>query len=80
MTARRSKKMIVGAFIIILGIILLLKNIGILTDSVWDVFWSIFWPSLVIAIGLSMIFPKGKWYHCCGMNWGKEKEKEDIKK
>lgn len=44
-----------GAALIIVGIIFLLKNIGIMPEIAWDVVW----PVLVIVIGVVMVF-KGR--------------------
>ncbi len=37
-------------FIIALGIILLLRNLGIITESIWK-----FWPVLLILLGLRIL-------------------------
>lgn len=43
--------------IIIIGVILLLENLGVITGNIWG--WV--WPSLIILFGLSMFFkPWGK--------------------
>ena len=46
--------MFFGITIIIIGLIFLLKNTGLI---VWDV-WPILWPSLLIALGLSVLMGK----------------------
>ncbi|MGB9772624.1 MAG: LiaI-LiaF-like domain-containing protein [Bacteroidota bacterium] len=38
--------------LIVIGVIFLLKNLGFISGSAWDVIW----PSLLIIWGLSMIF------------------------
>ncbi len=49
--------------IIIIGVILLLENLGVITGNIWG--W--IWPSLIILLGLRMFFkPWGKkigWQH-----------------
>ncbi|MFH1597751.1 MAG: DUF5668 domain-containing protein [Patescibacteria group bacterium] len=37
--------------IIVIGVILLLENIGIITGNIWE--WV--WPALIIILGLSML-------------------------
>ena len=48
--------MFFGFIILVLGLVFLLKNLGIVSGSVW----SIVWPCLVIALGLSIIFKRKK--------------------
>ncbi len=43
-----------GAGLVIIGIIFLLKNLGIMPDIAWDVIW----PVILVVIGLTMIFKK----------------------
>ena len=54
--------MFFGLIIIIIGLVFLLKNLGLIGGDVWPIIW----PSLVIVIGLSFIFKKRKqekkWY------------------
>lgn len=38
--------------IIIIGVILLLENLGVITGNIWE--WV--WPSLIVILGLSMLF------------------------
>lgn len=45
-----------GIFLIALGILFLLKNMGIIYGNIWD--WA--WPILIICIGLGIII-KPKW-------------------
>ncbi|MDO8669198.1 MAG: DUF5668 domain-containing protein [Candidatus Buchananbacteria bacterium] len=44
----------VGAGLVVIGIIFLLKNLGIMPDIAWDIIW----PIILIVIGLTMIFKK----------------------
>jgi O-antigen/teichoic acid export membrane protein len=58
--------MILGILLLIIGLIFLLKNLGIITGEVWGIFW----PSLLIALGFYFIFKKKKnnwWMH----DWSK---------
>jgi len=43
--------------LILIGILFLLKNLGIITGSIW----SILWPLLVIILGLSLLARKKRW-------------------
>jgi Ca2+/H+ antiporter len=45
-----------GIAIIIIGVILLLQNLGYVSGTVWGVIL----PAFIIAVGLSMIFGGGK--------------------
>ncbi len=45
-----------GTLIIIVGIIILLKNLGIITTGVW----SVLWPLLLIMFGVSLLTKKGR--------------------
>lgn len=45
-----------GTLIIILGVIILLKNLGIITTGVW----SVLWPLLLIMLGVSLLTKKGR--------------------
>ena len=45
-----------GAILVVVGIVFLLKNLGIMPDLAWDVIW----PIAVIVLGLTMIFKKTK--------------------
>ncbi|MBI5733561.1 MAG: hypothetical protein HY973_01270 [Candidatus Kerfeldbacteria bacterium] len=43
-----------GIFLIIIGVIFLLKNLGFITGGLWDIFW----PIVLIVWGLSLITKK----------------------
>ncbi len=62
--------MFVGWFLIILGVVFLLRHLGVLAVSTWGVIW----PLLIIALGLAFL-TRGRrgscW--CCG---GKREEKK----
>lgn len=44
--------MFIGFSILIIGVILLLKNLGFISGNAW----SIIWPCIIIIFGLSLIF------------------------
>lgn len=46
--------MFIGFFILALGLIFLLRNLGWIHGFDWDLVW----PILIIAFGLSMIFKR----------------------
>jgi len=64
--------MFFGLVIFALGVIYLLRNLGIITAE----FWGIFWPSLLIVFGLTFIYKrhqrKNWWDHLCGPDLGKK--------
>lgn len=43
-----------GIVLIIIGVVLLLNNLGVLD---WDFLWK-FWPVILIAAGVMMLFPR----------------------
>lgn len=43
-----------GVVLILIGLLLLLQNLGILQ---WGSLWK-FWPVILIAVGISMIMPR----------------------
>jgi len=45
-----------GAILVVVGIVFLLKNLGIMSDLAWDIIW----PIAIIVLGLTMIFKKTK--------------------
>lgn len=45
-----------GTIIIVIGMIMLLKNLGIITTGVW----SVLWPLLLIIFGISLLTKKGR--------------------
>jgi signal transduction histidine kinase len=46
-----------GAFILFIGIVLLLQVTGVLEWRIWGTLWK-FWPVLIIVIGLSLFLPR----------------------
>jgi len=43
--------MFAGLLLLLLGVLLLLKQMGIIQVGIWDYFW----PAAIIAVGISMI-------------------------
>ncbi|MBL7074866.1 hypothetical protein ISS37_06475 [candidate division KSB1 bacterium] len=56
--------MIFAICLIVVGVVFLLKNVGVITGDAWDIIW----PLLIIYLGLSMIIrrknPESKWGWC----------------
>jgi len=48
--------MYVGFLLIIVGVLFLLKNLGIISGSFWDILW----PIVVVFVGISMLFGRKK--------------------
>ena len=44
--------MYLGLFLMILGVLLLLKNLGIIAAD----FWAILWPLIIVFFGILMLF------------------------
>jgi predicted ferric reductase len=47
-------------FLIVVGVILLLNNLGFLPWEIWSVLWQ-FWPVLLILGGLEMVLGHSSW-------------------
>jgi len=58
MLFKKGASMWFGFFLVALGILFLLKNIGIIHGDIWD--WV--WPILIICIGIG-IMVKPRWYN-----------------
>lgn len=43
--------MFAGLLLLLLGVLLLLKQMDIIQEGIWDYFW----PAAIIAVGISMI-------------------------
>jgi len=48
----------IGIIILVAGLVLLLKNVGMISTEAWDIIW----PVLIIIVGLKKMRRKG----CCG--------------
>jgi len=44
--------MLFGLFVILIGFVFLLKNLGIITGSIWGIIW----PSVLIIFGAYLVF------------------------
>ena len=44
--------MYIGFLLIVVGVLFLLKNLGIVTGGFWDILW----PLVVVFVGISMLF------------------------
>jgi len=49
--------MFFGTLLITIGVLFLLKNLGIITTELWDVFW----PIVLIVLGIKLIIGPRKW-------------------
>ncbi len=63
--------MVFGYFFIIVGILLLLKELGLIAGS----FWGFLWAMLFIVVGLSMVAGK-KEDAGCGLPWCRHNHKK----
>ncbi len=45
-----------GFFLIIIGVIFLLKNLGFISADAWDILW----PILLTTLGISFVVRRGK--------------------
>jgi hypothetical protein len=48
--------MYIGFLLIVIGVLFLLKNLGIISGSFWDILW----PIVVVFVGISMLFGRKK--------------------
>jgi len=44
--------MYLGLLLVVLGVLFLLKNLGIIAGN----FWNILWPAAIVLVGIAMIF------------------------
>ena len=65
--------MILPLFLIIIGSVFLLKNLGYISVSMWGIIWPVFF----IVFGIGILLRKGRddffWEECRG--WRKKKQK-----
>ncbi len=57
--------MSVGLIVLLIGLVFLLKNLGVITRG----FWTIFWPIIIILIGIDMLVGK-RWHRWRGWSCG----------
>ncbi len=48
--------MYIGFLLIVVGVLFLLKNLGIISGG----FWEILWPIVVVFVGIAMLFGRKK--------------------
>jgi len=66
--------MFLPVLLILIGIFWLLKNLGFFPPEAGDYFW----PLVLIALGISMLIKRRKWWDFyCGPWIRKEKKKDD---
>ncbi len=59
--------MFIAFFFILLGVVFLLRNLGILSGDVWGILW----PLILISIGLAMLLKIHYWKTFWGRVWKK---------
>ncbi len=62
-----------GLGLVLIGILLLFNNLGIISGDTWDYIW----PSIIVLIGLSILFRKNP---CCSPKTKTSKEEDNGKK
>jgi steroid 5-alpha reductase family enzyme len=68
--------MFIAIFIFVVGLVLLLTNLGIVTVSVWDIVW----PILIMVFAISMfLHKKCRGHRFCGKNCACDDHKEENK-
>ena len=48
--------MYIGLLVIVLGVLFLLKNLGVIAGN----FWNVLWPLVIVVAGISMLFGRKK--------------------
>jgi len=48
--------MYLGLLLVVLGVLFLLRNLGIIAGNFWDILW----PAVVVFVGISVIFARKK--------------------
>lgn len=63
-----------GLILLILGVLLLLENLGFLPQEIWGFFW----PIIIILLGLTLLVKPKYNKFCCGkIDFKKDRKKED---
>lgn len=66
-----------GVAIIVVGVVLLLQNLGLVSGGAWDLIW----PALIVLIGISILAKRDRRISFNDVTEGKtEKKKESDKK
>lgn len=64
--------MVFGLFLVFLGTLFLLQNLGFITADVWEIFW----PLAIVAFGICIIFGRKKKHPWCCWHGEKGGKKE----
>jgi len=48
----------IGSLLIVVGFFFLLRNLGLISGEIWDVFW----PTVIILIGVKLFLWPRKWH------------------
>ena len=48
--------MYIGLLLIVLGVLFLLRNLGVIAGN----FWNVLWPLVIVVFGISMLFGRKK--------------------
>lgn len=65
-----------GVAIIIVGVILLLQNLGLVSGGVWDVVW----PALIIMLGASILAKRDRRISFDDVTEGRSERKKEAEK
>ncbi|MEW6456291.1 MAG: DUF5668 domain-containing protein [Acidobacteriota bacterium] len=65
--------MLAGIFLVIIGAVFLLQNLGYISGSAWKIIW----PLILIALGLSILFRRRHFWWCYPPDWWKKEKKND---
>ena len=50
--------MLFALIIILLGVVFLLRNLGVITTHIW----SVLWPSIIILVGFWLLYKRYEWH------------------
>jgi len=65
-----------GVAVIIVGVIMLLQNLGLVSGGVWDVVW----PALIIMLGASVLAKRDRRHSFDDVTEGESKSKKESEK
>jgi len=65
-----------GVAVIIVGVIMLLQNLGLVSGGVWDVVW----PALIIMLGASVLAKRDRRASFNDVTEGRPEDQKDQKK
>jgi len=52
----KGGSMYIGLLLIVLGVLFLLRNLGVIAGN----FWNVLWPLVIVVFGISMLFGRKK--------------------